>query len=79
LNGIECEWTLRKALGSEGAKPDPLPGSLNEALDKLDDKYLMLIVGPKLSKGYLALRRQEAKRASETEFEDEVKEFPARL
>jgi glutamine synthetase len=55
-----------------------LPGSLNEALDKLeDDKYLMLIVGPKLSKGYLVLRRQEAKRASEREFEDEVKEFLA--
>jgi glutamine synthetase len=58
---------------------DPIPASLIEALDALEeDKHILNLIGPRLSKAYLALRRHEAQRSSEMSLEDEVKEALAR-
>jgi len=57
----------------------PIPASLVEALDALEqDNYIVNLLGSRLSKGYLALRRHEAQRSSEMTLEDEVKEALAR-
>jgi glutamine synthetase len=82
LEGIAKDLTLRPALGTieeGGASPDPLPDSVREALDALEgDEMIKNVLGPRLSKGYLALRRHEAERASNMTLEDEVKESLAR-
>ena len=60
--------------------PEPLPGSVREALDALEQsKHLEeTVLGERLSKAYLALRRHEAERASNMTLEEEVKEYLAR-
>ena len=85
LDGIERGSVLRPPL-SGGAETDgpssiaPLPASLEEALDALeqDDGMIQDLLGPRLSQGYLALRRNEAQRSSNMTLEDEVKEALAR-
>ena len=83
LDGISKEMTLRPSLSE--AEDDstitatPLPASLVEALDALEqDSYMVNLLGPRLSKAYLALRRHEAQRSPEMTLEDEVKEALAR-
>jgi len=85
LDGIERGLELRPPL-SGGAETDgpssitPLPASLEDALDALeqDDGMIQHLLGPRLSQGYLALRRNEAQRSSKMTLEDEVKEALAR-
>lgn len=57
----------------------PLPGTIQEALDALEkDALLKSVMGEKLSRGYLGLRRIEAERAASLSLEDEIKEALAR-
>ena len=85
LDGIERGSKLRLPL-SGSADTDgpssitPLPASLEEALDALeqDDGMMQHLLGPRLSQGYLALRRNEAQRSSKMTLEDEIKEALAR-
>lgn len=80
LEGIVEELALRPALGDGAAtSPDPLPESVCSALDALEnDSTIIGVFGPRMSKGYLALKRHEAERASNMTLEDEVKEALAR-
>jgi len=58
---------------------DPIPASLIEALSALEeDNHIIDLIGPRLSKAYLALRYDEAQRSSGMSLEDEVKEALAR-
>ena len=58
---------------------DPIPASLIEALGALEeDNHIIDLIGPRLSKAYLALRYDEAQRSSGMSLEDEVKEALAR-
>lgn len=83
LEGISQELELRPALGGNSqetspvaAEAAPLPGSVQEALAALEaDEVLMKVIGPRLGRGYLALRRADADRASELTLEEEVAEF----
>ena len=82
LGGIERRLELRPSL-SEAENDDrsaPLPASLEEALDALerDERMIQDLLGPRLSQGYLALKRKEAQRSSEMTLEDEVREALAR-
>ena len=57
----------------------PIPGSLVEALDALEeDDHIMKLLGPRLSKAYLAVRRHEAERSSKLTLADELREALAR-
>ena len=57
----------------------PIPGSLVEALDALEeDDHIMKLLGPRLSKAYLAVRRHEAERSSKLTLTDELREALAR-
>lgn len=57
----------------------PIPGSLVEALDALEeDAHIMKLLGPRLSKAYLAVRRHEAERSSKLTLADELREALAR-
>lgn len=90
MHGIENQMVLRPPQGQDKAEsissssssssPDYFPASVSEALDALEaDDYLMVgLMGPDLSKGYLALRRHEVERASRMDFTEEVKEFLSR-
>jgi glutamine synthetase len=80
VEGVAKEWALRPAMGSPGAmEPQALPESVEKAFDALEgDALIMTMMGPRLSKGYLALRRHEADRASSMTLEDEVREALAR-
>lgn len=81
LDGIAQTLELRPPLSSEPIETVvPLPGTVEEALAALetDERIKQDLLGPKLSKGYLALRRNEAERASKLTLEDEVKEALAR-
>jgi glutamine synthetase len=77
LQGIAQGLELRKSLGNEHeGTPQPLPSTVFEALDALEENAsLMSMLGSKLGKAYLALRRHEAERASKMTFEEEVHEF----
>jgi glutamine synthetase len=77
LIGITQQLELRKSLGSQhGSLPEPIPGTVFEALDALEgNTSLVSMLGPKLAKAYLALRRHEAERASIMTFEEEVQQF----
>lgn len=82
LDGINRQLKLRPPL-SEAENDDrtaPLPASLEEALDALghDEFIIDYLLGPRLSKGYLTLKRNEAQRSSEMTLEDEVREVLAR-
>lgn len=82
LNGLEKNLTLRPGLGEEAATTTtttttvPLPRSIEESLDLMENNdFLMNSVLPQaMSRGYLAVRRDEAKRASKMTLEDEVQE-----
>lgn len=80
LQGIEQGLRLRTPLDESTESPtESFPISVSEALDALEkDDSLMSLLGPQLSKGYLALRRHEADRANKMTFEDEVKEYLSR-
>ena len=81
LDGIKEKLELRPplSLSSDTDAPPALPGTLVEALDALEeDELLMKLMGPRLSKGYLGLRRHEADRASKMTLEEEVQESLAR-
>jgi len=92
LDGISRRLELRLPLSEGAATTDgspspsistiaaPLPTSLEEALDALeqDETITQHLMGPRLSQGYLALRRNEAQRSSNMTLEDEVKEALAR-
>jgi glutamine synthetase len=88
LDGLEKNLTLRPSLGDEAAAamtttaaatPAPsllLPRTIDESLNLLQQNdFLMNSVLPKaLSRGYLAVRRDEAKRAANMTLEEEVQE-----
>ena len=81
LFNIKEKLELRPSLSlsSDTDAPPALPGTLVEALDALEeDELLMKLMGPRLSKGYLGLRRHEADRASKMTLEEEVQESLAR-
>jgi len=77
LQGIKEGLELRNPLTSENEHSAmPLPSTLCEALDALEENpSLMSMLGPKLGKSYLALRRHEAERSSTMSFDEEVKDF----
>mgnify|MGYP005842272157 CR=1 FL=1 len=73
LDGIKRSATLRPSKTEEDA--GKLPGSLTESLTCLEqDALLMDLMGPTLSKSYLALRRAEAKRSEKMTLEQELEE-----
>jgi glutamine synthetase len=89
LDGMEKNLTLRPGLGEQQAaaasassaatpttSPVLLPRTIEESLNLLESNdFLMNDVLPKaMSRGYLAVRRDEAKRASNMTLEDEVQE-----
>ena len=83
MDGLEQNSKLRPPLSSESATGEmilPLPASLEEALDALekDERITDGLMGNRLTKGYLALRRNEAQRSLTMTLEDEVKEALAR-
>ena len=82
LKGIEQSTPLRPPLGEaiESESSSKLfPVSASDALDALEnDDLLMSLLGPELSKGYLALRRHEVERSNNMTFEDEVKDLLSR-
>jgi glutamine synthetase len=86
MKGIESQLSLRKPIGqqhqedeSSSSGADPFPASVSEALDALEgDDCLISLLGPELSKAYLALRRHEVERASKMNFTEEVQEFLSR-
>ena len=82
LDGLSQQLELRPPIASESAASEivPLPATLEEALNALenDERINDDLLGPRLSRGYLALRRNEAERASKMTLEDEVKEALAR-
>lgn len=83
LDGLSQQLDLRPPLASEATASEssvPLPSTVEEALDALenDERINNALLGPRLSRGYLALRRNEAERASKMTLEDELKEALAR-
>lgn len=81
MDGIANKYTLRPSLSDVGGTEtlNPLPKSLEEALSALEqDIQVMDLLGPRLSKAYLAVRRNEAERSTKMTLEDEVKEALAR-
>ena len=82
LEGIERRIELRPSRcenQSRGIQGTALPESIEQSLDRLEgDGLLMTLLGPTLSRSYLALRRAEAKRASTMSLADEVAEALAR-
>jgi glutamine synthetase len=77
LHGISQKLEPRHPLGSKDeSSPEPLPATVFKALDALEnDESLISMLGPKLAKAYLALRRHEAERAGKMTFDEEVQEF----
>mmetsp|Transcript_5926 Transcript_5926/g.13819 ORF Transcript_5926/g.13819 Transcript_5926/m.13819 type:complete len:201 (-) Transcript_5926:172-774(-) len=84
LDGISKQLELRSPLMGTKSKElgDPLPGSLTEALDCMvnDTDLMNNLMGPRLSKAYIAVKRHEIQRSvnEEMTLEDEVKEALAR-
>lgn len=77
MDGIAKKCTLRPSLSDAAGTEamNPLPKSLEEALSALEqDTQVMDLLGPRLSKAYLAVKRNEAERSSKMTLEDEVKE-----
>ena len=84
LEGISENWTLRPSLRNQDKANDrstPLPASVEEALDALEnDPSIVNILGPRVTKAHLALRRYEVEqhKSSTMTVEDEVKAALAR-
>ena len=79
LDGIANEAVLRPALADKVGVSEPLPESIEKALEALEkDPILMGVLGSHLGKAYLALKKHEANRAANMTLEDEVKESLAR-
>ncbi|CAB9505938.1 Type-1 glutamine synthetase [Seminavis robusta] len=76
LEGIAQEMELRPALGASSDEDAPLPQTVQGALEALkQDELLIDVIGERLGRGYLALRREEAGRSSQLSLEEEVSEF----
>jgi glutamine synthetase len=72
LEGMKQQWGLRPANDTTGRV---IPTSLAESLNNLESsEFFQRAIPKRLLKGYLALRRAEAERASSMSLEDEVKE-----
>jgi glutamine synthetase len=90
LDGLSKNLTLRPSLGEETAAAaaaaapttttttiaTSLPRTIEESLNLLqaNDFLMNTVLPPALSRGYLAVRRDEARRAAKMTLEDEVRE-----
>lgn len=73
LEGISQELVLRPAIGDKAGDEAPLPGSVMEAFEAVEgDEMLLKVIGARLGKGYLALRRADAERTSKMTVKEEV-------
>ena len=81
MDGLNRGMILRPALSADSQSNvvSPLPSSAGKALACLEeDDYMFGMLGPRLGRGYLAVRRHEIERAEKMSFEDEVQEFLSR-
>ena len=78
LDGIHRSANLRAAKSAVSGRNDrgaALPGSVAESVTCLEqDDLLVQLMGPVLSKSYMALRRAEATRSSKMDLDAEVEE-----
>jgi glutamine synthetase len=76
VDGVYRDLTLRPPLQqNDDSSSEPLPKSIDDALQLLEqDELLCETLGPSLLKGFLAVRRNEAERATKMTLEEEVQE-----
>jgi glutamine synthetase len=75
LDGIAQNLALRPSLSQQGSgsKQDALPSSLHKSLECLQkDALLCGVMGPELSRAYIAVRQVEAEKSASLTLEEEV-------
>eukprot|EP00536_Pseudo-nitzschia_multiseries_P011890 jgi/Psemu1/244157/estExt_Genewise1.C_4310006 len=76
IDGVARKLALRPPM-TESDGGDPLPGTLEEALNCIDD-IVMSMMGPRLSQAYLTVKFREVVRSSTMTLDDEIREALAR-